>query len=113
MPPAAHPPRWARRPAIGPRSTPGSICSSGPATTRSRPGGFRPACPGPGSVVHHPLMSERILSAAELSRATLARQLLLERVSLDPISAIERLVALQAQEAASPHIALWTRLEGF
>ena len=58
-------------------------------------------------------MSERVLSAAELSRATLGRQLLLERAALDPVSAIERLVALQAQEAASPHLALWTRLAGF
>jgi hypothetical protein len=63
--------------------------------------------------VHHPLMPERILSADQLSRATLARQLLLERVPLDLVSAIERVVALQAQEAASPHLALWTRLEGF
>jgi len=58
-------------------------------------------------------VSERVLTAAELSRATLARQLLLERVALDPVSAIERLVALQAQEAASPHLALWSRLEGY
>src|SRR5664279_731901 len=58
-------------------------------------------------------MSERVLTAAELSRATLARQLLLERVVLDPVSAIERLVALQAQEAPSPHIALWSRLKEF
>lgn len=58
-------------------------------------------------------MSERVLTAAELSRATLARQLLLERVGLDPVSAIERLVALQAQEAASPHVALWSRLKGY
>jgi Winged helix DNA-binding domain len=58
-------------------------------------------------------MSERILTAAELSRATLARQLLLERVRLDPVSAVERLVALQAQEPASPHLALLARLDGF
>jgi len=58
-------------------------------------------------------MSERVLTAAELSRATLARQLLLARVPLDPVSAIERLVALQAQEPASPHLALLARLEGF
>ena len=58
-------------------------------------------------------MSERVLTVAELSRATLARQLLLERVRLDPVSAIERLVGLQAKEAASPFLALWARLEGF
>jgi hypothetical protein len=58
-------------------------------------------------------MTERILTAAELNRATLARQLLLERIPLGPIEAIEQVVALQAQEPASPHLALWTRLEGF
>lgn len=58
-------------------------------------------------------MAERVLTAAELNRATLARQLLLERTTLDPVSAVERLMALQAQEPASPYIALWTRLSGF
>ncbi|MGH2512590.1 MAG: winged helix DNA-binding domain-containing protein [Candidatus Limnocylindrales bacterium] len=48
-----------------------------------------------------------------MSRATLARQLLLERVPLEPVEAVERLVALQAQEPASPHIALWSRLANF
>jgi hypothetical protein len=58
-------------------------------------------------------MSERVLSALELNRATLARQMLLKRERLDPVAAIERLVALQAQEPASPYIALWTRVSGF
>jgi len=58
-------------------------------------------------------MSERTLTTAELNRSTLARQLLLERVRLEPVQAIEQLVALQAQEPASPHLALWTRLDGF
>ena len=58
-------------------------------------------------------MAERVHSAAELNRATLARQLLLERTRLDPVSAVERLMALQAQEPASPYIALWARLSGF
>ena len=58
-------------------------------------------------------MHRPVLSAAHLSRATLARQLLLERVRLEPARAIERLVGLQAQEPASPHLALWSRLEGF
>jgi len=55
----------------------------------------------------------RVVSDAELNRATLARQLLLERVPLDPVTAIRRLCALQAQEPASPYIALWTRLADF
>ncbi|HLY13363.1 MAG TPA: winged helix DNA-binding domain-containing protein [Candidatus Limnocylindrales bacterium] len=58
-------------------------------------------------------MPERVLTAAELSRASLARQLLLEPASLDPVTAVEQLVALQAQEPASPYLALWTRLAGF
>ncbi len=58
-------------------------------------------------------MTERVLTARELNRATLARQLLLERATLDPVDAIERLGGLQAQEAASPYLALWTRLDGF
>jgi DNA glycosylase AlkZ-like len=57
--------------------------------------------------------SSPVLDAAALGRATLARQLLLERSTLDPVSAIHRLGGLQAQEPASPSIALWTRLEGF
>lgn len=54
-----------------------------------------------------------VLSAAALNRATLARQHLLERAVLGPVAAIEALAGLQAQEPASPSIALWTRLTGF
>src|SRR6187402_3330141 len=53
------------------------------------------------------------LSARQLNRATLARQLLLRREPLDVADAIHRLVALQAQEPASPYIALWNRLDPF
>ncbi len=45
------------------------------------------------------------LTAAQLNRATLARQLLLKRVHLDPVTAIRKLSALQAQEPASPYLA--------
>src|SRR4029077_21289732 len=55
-----------------------------------------------------PLMSTR-----DLNRATLARQLLLERARVGVVSAIERIGALQAQWAPSPYIALWSRLAGF
>ena len=54
-----------------------------------------------------------VFSNRALNRATLARQLLLERSSLDPITAIEHLVGLQAQVPSNPHVALWSRLEGF
>lgn len=53
------------------------------------------------------------LTARQLNRATLGRQLLLERAKLDVVTATERIGGLQAQEPASPHIGLWTRLAGF
>jgi hypothetical protein len=53
------------------------------------------------------------LTLRELNRATLARQLLLNREALDPAAAVARLGGLQAQEAKPAYQALWTRLEGF
>ena len=53
------------------------------------------------------------LTPLELNRATLARQLLLERASLGVADAVRRVVALQAQQPASPYVALWNRLDGF
>lgn len=50
------------------------------------------------------------LSARQLNRATMARQLLLQRSPLDMVSAVSHLGGLQAQEPASPYLALWTRL---
>ncbi len=58
-------------------------------------------------------MPERILTLRELNRATLVRQLLLDRAPLPALDAIERLVGLQAQVANPPYIGLWTRLRGF
>lgn len=53
------------------------------------------------------------LSADQINRATLARQLLLERAAIRPATAIERIGGLQAQEPASPYLALWSRVEPF
>ena len=53
------------------------------------------------------------VTARELNRATLARQLLLDRESLSVTEAARRVVALQAQQPASPYLALWNRLTGF
>ncbi|ANZ41771.1 hypothetical protein BBK82_43360 [Lentzea guizhouensis] len=52
-------------------------------------------------------------TARQLNRATLDRQLLLTREPVDVLSAVERVVAIQAQEPASPYIALWNRIAGF
>ncbi|MDQ3708030.1 MAG: winged helix DNA-binding domain-containing protein [Actinomycetota bacterium] len=56
---------------------------------------------------------QKSLTARRLNRATLDRQLLLRRERLDVVEGVRRVVALQAQEAASPYIALWNRLSGF
>ena len=53
------------------------------------------------------------MNLRDLNRATLARQLLLERAPLPPLAAVERLVAMQAQVARPPFIGLWTRVKGF
>jgi hypothetical protein len=53
------------------------------------------------------------LTARQLNRATLDRQLLLGRARLTVPEAVRRVTALQAQEPASPYLALWNRLEGF
>ena len=58
-------------------------------------------------------MTRPTLTARRLNRATLARQLLLRREGLDVVDAVQRILALQAQEPASPYLALWNRIEGF
>ena len=58
-------------------------------------------------------MTERVLTLRELNRATLARQILLERKRVSPPAVIERLVGLQAQWPPSPYIGIWTRTTSF
>lgn len=53
------------------------------------------------------------ITAAALNRATLGRQMLLERESLGVLDAARRAVAVQAQNPASPYVALWNRLTDF
>jgi hypothetical protein len=50
------------------------------------------------------------LTAGELNRATLARQLLLERAPVGADDAVRQVLALQAQSPASSYLALWNRV---
>jgi hypothetical protein len=54
-----------------------------------------------------------VLSARELNRATLARQMLLARERVPAAVVVERLCGMQAQEARPPFVGVWTRAEGF
>jgi Winged helix DNA-binding domain len=53
------------------------------------------------------------LTARQLNRALLARQMLLAREETTALAAVERLVGLQAQVARPPFVGLWTRVAGF
>ncbi|HET9444450.1 MAG TPA: winged helix DNA-binding domain-containing protein [Acidimicrobiales bacterium] len=55
----------------------------------------------------------RVLSARDLNRAVLARQLLLGRADLPLPRAVERMGLLQAQYAPSMYIGLWSRVADF
>lgn len=58
-------------------------------------------------------MPDRTLTLRDLNRATLARQILLEREPVSVPDAVGRLVGLQAQVTSPPYIGLWTRLRDF
>ncbi len=58
-------------------------------------------------------MSKQILTDRQLNRATLARQLLLERSDMGLVAAIDHLIGMQGQVSEGPYQGLWTRLNGF
>jgi Winged helix DNA-binding domain len=58
-------------------------------------------------------VSADVLDRRALNRATLARQLMLERSRQSPLDVVAHLVGLQAQEPLNPYHALWSRLDGF
>lgn len=54
-----------------------------------------------------------VLDNRALNRATLARQLLLERADIPVLDAVAHLGGLQAQEPQEPYPGLWSRLRAF
>jgi hypothetical protein len=58
-------------------------------------------------------MTVPVLTTRALNRATLARQMLLERSDMPIAQAAEFLGGLQAQQSNDPYIGLWSRLNGF
>ncbi|WP_206507073.1 winged helix DNA-binding domain-containing protein [Streptomyces chrestomyceticus] len=54
-----------------------------------------------------------VLDTRALNRATLARQLLLDRADLPVLDAVAHLCGFQAQEPQEPFIGLWSRLSAF
>jgi Winged helix DNA-binding domain len=58
-------------------------------------------------------MTAPVLTRRALNRATLARQMLLERADLSPLETVQRLVGLQAQTAQTWYHGLWSRLLDF
>ena len=63
-------------------------------------------------LAEHVAPRQRTLAAAELNRALLARQLLLDRSRIPLSKALERIAGIQAQYAPAMYVGLWSRVEG-
>src|SRR4029077_11884462 len=77
-----------------------------------------PPAPRPADAFRRPAArpaqgGSRPVTLRQLNRTLLLRQLLLERERVTPLKAVTKLVALQAQYAPSPYVALWSRIDGF
>src|SRR6185437_1485856 len=53
------------------------------------------------------------LTTRQLNRATLARQLLLERADYSAERVLQHLVGMQSQAPLAPYVGLWTRVVDF
>jgi winged helix DNA-binding protein len=54
-----------------------------------------------------------VMSGRAVNRATLARQMLVERADVSVVDAVGRLAGMQGQEPKHPYVGLWSRIGGF
>ncbi|MGH3738317.1 MAG: winged helix DNA-binding domain-containing protein [Micromonosporaceae bacterium] len=67
----------------------------------------------PAGTFREPAGTAPAMSQRGLNRATLARQLLLERAAMPAVDAVAHLAGMQSQAPLAPYVGLWTRLADF